>query len=171
MKHYLITILLISAAFSHSLSAQVRHVKGIDMLGFEIGTLSQGFTTGISWQNYIEQFLSMKLGCFYELYSIKHFRYNQYSFNVEAAFTLLSNHKSLYFNATGGLIAGFDRITSQGIGYDSNALVIGEKLGLNAEVFFTPSLKLDIGISQRIFQKNQRESFDLLFLTGLYFTF
>jgi hypothetical protein len=170
MKKLIFIISLISEAFSYSLSAQVRHVKDIDMLGFEIGTLSQGFTTGISWQNYIEQFLSVKLGCFYEIYSVKYFRYNQYSFNVEAAFTFLSNHKSFYINATGGLIAGFDRITSPEIAYESNALVIGQKLGLNAEVFITPSLKLDLGISQRIFQKNQRESFDLLFLSGLYFT-
>jgi hypothetical protein len=171
MKHYLITIILISAVFCASLSGQVRHVKGIDMLGFEIGTLSQGFTAGISWQNYIEQFLSVKIGCYYEIYSVKYFRYNQYSLNVEGVFTLLSNHKILYLNATGGLVAGFDRITSQGISYESNALAIGEKLGLNAEIFITPALKLDLGISQRIFQKNQRESYGLIFLTGLYFTF
>ena len=168
MRNCLLTLLLIISVNSFS---QVRHVKGIDMWGVNTGVLSEGQFVGISWQKFLDRNLSVKAGGIYEFYYIPNFKYNLYAFNAEGLFTFLSNRKNLYFNLGAGLISGIDNLYSESISLDNREFVIGEKIGLNAEVFITHNMKIDFGAFQRFFQRKQNESMGITWEASLFIKF
>lgn len=138
------------------------------MWGVNTGILSEGQFVGISWQKYMDRNLSVKAGGVYEFYYIPNFKYTLFALNTEGLFTFLSNRKNLYFNLSAGLTSGIDNLYSESISLDNREFVIGEKIGLNAEVFITHDMKIDVAVFQRFFQSKQNESMGIIWEASLF---
>ncbi len=149
--------------------SQVRHVKGIEMIGAGAGIITDGNNFSISYQKYLDRLFSIKASAMYETVYVKDFKYDLYALYPEGLFTLLSNKKTLFLNLEGGIILGFDRLRSKEIDLDKRKFVIGQTVGLNSEIFLLSNIKLDLTAAQRFFEKNQNEKLGLYISASIIF--
>jgi len=146
---------------------QLRHVKGIEDIGCEIYKSNDGFGGEAMYENFLSNSTIIKLGGYYEKRNIGYANYFAYGILPQLYRTILNNKRNIFIDLTGGMNFGYEYAKSEVADDKVNSFVIGERIGLSIEYYFTSSLKIEIQADQYFMQKSKFLKYGQIYSIGI----
>lgn len=151
--------------------SQLKHVQGINSIGVNYGVIKNGFSTNFVYTNYLKSNMIIKAAFIYENVSFKLSKYDAYYLNSEFHYTLTNFNYTVFINAKGGLICGYEFMSNDIIERKLKQFILGESIGLSTEILIGSKFFLNLDAEQRFFQMSKIGSMSMILKLGINYNF
>lgn len=150
MKKSIFTILILTL-ISISVSAQIRHVKGIRSVDAQVGISGYGMVYQLGYVKYFGTKFYGKVSGYYEMGEDSGVSYTSSGLDITAAYTFLKVGEAIYINGVGGLTFALDQLTegAEELNVESK-FKPGVLAGIEIETFITDKIVFVVGGNQRL---------------------